>query len=1141
MSLDTPDSVIETTQAPRLSRSRLVPWLALGIAAIVTTAGIAFLAFELRNLERTRLAEAELYAKVIETNTTRDLQAAASMLSGLADRLGVQGAAVETIRPLLNEALRDQPLLRSLAVLDDQGRVLASSQPGAEGKTVPWSALGGVPRQTGRVVLGPLLPVRDLVELAGNAAGGGVTSPVTAWPMIVSQTPVEGAQRLLVALVNPDHFATQNDRLLDDVDWQSALTGFTGVLLAASPQVQRAPGGAALDVPAFRDHLPAREHGRYIGAGIDGQQVVTAFRASRQWPVVVVVEQQYRHVRGEFLRLASATAAGLVLIWSLLALVAAALRRAALRQEKVDQDLARRDAAMRASEARKQAILQSSLDAIVTVDAEGRIIDFNPAAERMFGHPAESTLGQPMHELMVPHPHRQAHQAGMARYRQTRQQRVLNRRIEVEGLRADGSVFPVELTIVPVQTAEGEVFTATLRDITERLRVERELRASEERLRVTFEQAAVGMLRQGEDRSVLEVNPALCEMLGAAREQLLDQRFADRIHPDDVDEGIRGMRQLFAGELKSFQQEKRYRRNDGSYVWVRLSASVGRGADGQAPYMICVVENIHARKAAEQERNELLARVSAALTGLQRQRTALDQHAIVSIADARGRITYTNSKLSQVSGYSASELLGAPHGLMREQQPGVVQQPLVWRGQKAVPVGREVLDCIETGQVWEGELLHMKKNGSSFWAASTVVPMRDSRGALEEVFFIQTDVTERIHAEQAVAEARAAELQMGSRIQQALLVTPPDQRLPRTWISSFAQPSKGIDGDFVEVVTVGAHCVDIVLGDVMGKGVSAALIGAATKMQLGHCIAELMARGEGAPAQPPPRDIVAALHRAMAPSLLSLEAFVTLVYLRIDTQADTITWVGCGHEETLVIGADGAHALLANQHPPIGVIDELHYEQDTRALRQGDAVFVLSDGITDALRPDGQRVGREAVVEKVQALLGRHDTPAAVLHVLKRDLLGADVRVTDDMTMLLAVRTGDTAQHSRRELRWSAHDIGHVRGLVAARATAAGLDETDAGLYTVACVEAFTNIVRHARGQPAEAPIEMVVSVARGAIGTEFIYLGDAFRPPEPAAETSFDDYPEGGFGATIMERAADLVEYERVDGVNRVRLIRQC
>src|SRR5215208_5456773 len=126
--------------------------------------------------------------------------------------------------------------------------------------------------------------------------------------------------------------------------------------------------------------------------------------------------------------------------------------------------------------------LDAALDCVVTIDHQGRVLDFNPAAERTFGYAAADAVGRLLAELIVPPELRERHRHGFARYLETGVPRVLDRRVELTGMRADGSTFPVELTITRIDLPDQPGFAGYLRDITERKQAEEELRASRMRI-----------------------------------------------------------------------------------------------------------------------------------------------------------------------------------------------------------------------------------------------------------------------------------------------------------------------------------------------------------------------------------------------------------------------------------------------------------------------------------------------------------------------------------------------------------------------------------------------------------------------------------------------------------------------------------
>lgn len=153
--------------------------------------------------------------------------------------------------------------------------------------------------------------------------------------------------------------------------------------------------------------------------------------------------------------------------------------------------------AVRESEARKAAILQSALDAIITIDDAGRVIEVNPATTTTFGWTAEEMVGQELAELLIPEASRDAHRAGLADYGRTGSSPVLCRRLELTAVRKDGTSVPVEVTITPVPLADRTVFTGYLRDLSARREAETEAARLDDRLRQTDRLDALGQLAGG--------------------------------------------------------------------------------------------------------------------------------------------------------------------------------------------------------------------------------------------------------------------------------------------------------------------------------------------------------------------------------------------------------------------------------------------------------------------------------------------------------------------------------------------------------------------------------------------------------------------------------------------------------------------
>src|SRR5215470_8112632 len=141
---------------------------------------------------------------------------------------------------------------------------------------------------------------------------------------------------------------------------------------------------------------------------------------------------------------------------------------------------------------------------------------------------------------------------------------------------------------------------------------------SDARFGAIFENAAVGVACVAPDGRWVEVNQRLCDIVGYTREELLTKTFGDITHPDDLEQDLRAMRRMLAGEIDTYLREKRYYRKDGSVAWINLNVSMMRKADGSPDYFISVIEDISPRKWAEEKLLEREERLSLAswITGL---------------------------------------------------------------------------------------------------------------------------------------------------------------------------------------------------------------------------------------------------------------------------------------------------------------------------------------------------------------------------------------------------------------------------------------------------------------------------------------------------------------------------------------------
>jgi two-component system cell cycle sensor histidine kinase/response regulator CckA len=232
-------------------------------------------------------------------------------------------------------------------------------------------------------------------------------------------------------------------------------------------------------------------------------------------------------------------------------------------------DVAAAEAAVRESEALTDAVVRAALDAVIIINSEGEILEFNPAAESIFGHPRSAVVGQQMVDLVVPPSLRDEHRHGFARYLATGEGTILGQRLELTGLRADGSEFPAELTIVRVPLGGPPVFAGYVRDITPRIQAAEALRRSEESYRLLFERHPSPMWVYDLDTLLfLAVNEAAVSSYGFTRDEFLGMTI-EEIRPEEERPQLRETVQAL-GRGRVDAATRRHRKKDGTNIDVRI-------------------------------------------------------------------------------------------------------------------------------------------------------------------------------------------------------------------------------------------------------------------------------------------------------------------------------------------------------------------------------------------------------------------------------------------------------------------------------------------------------------------------------------------------------------------------------------------
>ena len=262
------------------------------------------------------------------------------------------------------------------------------------------------------------------------------------------------------------------------------------------------------------------------------------------------------------------------------------------------------DRTVRDSEARVRAVLNSAISAVIVIDVMGKIIDWNPRAEGLFGWTRAEALGRELVELIIPPDYQQGHRRGLQHFQATGVGPILNRLIELSALRRDGTQFPVELSVSPMNTGSVVTFCGFITDITERKREEK-VRAQLAAIIESTEDAIISKTLEG---VITSWNPGAQKLFGYAAHECIGKPMLMLFPSERADEERDILHQIVGGAITDHFDTVRIAK-DGRRVDVSVTISPIRGSQGDVVGASSIARDIADRKQADSKLNAQLSRL----------------------------------------------------------------------------------------------------------------------------------------------------------------------------------------------------------------------------------------------------------------------------------------------------------------------------------------------------------------------------------------------------------------------------------------------------------------------------------------------------------------------------------------------------
>jgi PAS domain S-box-containing protein len=683
-------------------------------------------------------------------------------------------------------------------------------------------------------------------------------------------------------------------------------------------------------------------------------------------------------------------------------------------------EVVRAQQAVRVSEARKRAVLSSSLDAVITIDHHGLVVEFNRAAEDLFGYPEDDVIGREMAELVIPPSLRERHREGLRRYRETGESTILGRRLELTGLRADGEEFPIELAVNRIAEADPPMFTGTIRDITARLHVEAEREEARRQLEAILQGVADAVTAQGPDGRLLFANDAAVRTLGfGSTEELLSAPVAtilDRFDILDEDrrpfplEALPGRRAL-AGE-DAPEAVVRFRvRGTGEESWAAVKAAPIRDHEGNVTMAINVIEDITAHKRAELGQR-FLARSATVLASSLNPDELMAQVANLAVPEMADWVAVD---LATEGG--ALERKALAHG-----DPDVRERALElsrrYPPDPDAPAG--VYQVIRTGQgelypEIPDELLRERAQNDEHYRilrefgmrSAIIVPMTTRGRTLGALTFVSGDSGRRfdehdVELAQELARRCATAIDnarlytersyIARTLQESLLpVELPD--IPGVEAAARFRPTgegNEVGGDFYDMFETGDRGWTVVMGDVCGKGPDAAAVTALARYTL---------RAAAMRERLPSRSL-ALLNEALLRQRDD-RRFCTVAYAYIEKleRGARVGIASGGHPLPLLLHADGTVEPVGAPGTLLGVVPDPDLEDRAVTLEAGDALIFYTDGVIEN-RGESNILDERRLAELITTCAGA-GADAIAAKVEEAAVLSQGGRPRDDIAVLV--------------------------------------------------------------------------------------------------------------------------------------------
>jgi PAS domain S-box-containing protein len=644
----------------------------------------------------------------------------------------------------------------------------------------------------------------------------------------------------------------------------------------------------------------------------------------------------------------------------------------------------------------------------------------------------------------------------------------------------------------------------------------KELSTANKQIQAIVDSLADALIIINELGIIVSFSPSAEKMFQYKKEEIIGRNIQDLMpspHKEAHHSYLENYKRTGIRKIIGFEREVNGLRKDGSIFPASLKVSEVKTE--KKNLFVGLMSDLTDQKKSELRLKSQSAALKSAANG-------------VVITNIKGEIVWVNPAFSNLTGYSWRELVG--------KTPRVINS-----GKQDKSFFKTMWDTILAGEIWHGEIINKKKNGSLFYEEMTITPIINDKGEIDQFVAIKNDISERKKMEEILIKANermSGELNVAKDIQMSMLPLIFPAFPKRSEIDIFANliPAREVGGDFYDFHFLDDNHIYFVVGDVSGKGVPAALMMAVTKTLL-----KSTAGNDTSTAS-----ILTHVNNEIAKDN-DAYMFITIFIAILNTSTGEMVYSNAGHNPSFIIKPNREIIKLGDLHGPVvGAMEDMTFTETKLTIDKNDMVFAYTDGVTEAQNLKEELYSDPRLIDLLKN--GEYKDPTTLINLVEKSVFEfqGEAEQFDDITALSLQYLDDKEMVSRNSFSVTIkNELNQMPQVIESFEAFGEKHELSFAViqkFNIALDELLSNIINYGFQDELEHDIAVDIELRNERLIITLTDDGIPFNPfrnDPPETKLSIDERNIGGLGIHIVKNLVDEYDYKRHADKNIITLVK--